>query len=164
MEFPAGRAALDSLKAETARLREENDRLEKQGKQLEKEIQHLKAQGAQAQARDIAPKEVGSFHVYFRKFSEPMGPAVLRSCIDAIQKTDPQAVISIADSGGSIAAGTGGAAQKQGISAKQLIDFWTAVAGGSGGGREGMAQGHIEKLEFFSMQKFEQFFREHLKS
>jgi len=159
----SGRAALESLKAEADRLREENERLAKQSKQLEREIQQLKTQGAQAQARNVPAKEIGPFHVYFQKFSEPMGPSVLRSCIDVIQKADPQAVISIADSTGCIVAGTGGTAQRQGISAKQLIDFWTTLAGGSGGGRESMAQGHIEKPDFFSMQKFEQFFQERSK-
>ena len=163
MEVGGGRAALDTLKAEAARLREENERLEKQGKQLEKEIQQLKTQSARAQAQHVPATNIGSFHVYFQKFSEPMGPAVLRSCIDAIQKTDPQAVIAIADSTGCIAAGTGGVAQQQGVSAKQVIDFWTALAGGSGGGREGMAQGHIDQLGFFSMQKFQPFFQERAK-
>lgn len=160
MGVDSGRAALDSLKAEAARLREENEGLEKQGKQMEKEIQQLKTQGAQAQAKNVPATHIGSFRVYFQKFSEPMGPAILRSCMDAIQKTDPQAVIAIADSAGCIATGTGVAAQQQGISAKHLIDFWTALAGGSGGGRESMAQGHIDRLDFFSLQKFQQFFQE----
>ncbi len=163
MGLAAGRAALQSLKAEAARLREENERLEKQGKQLEKEIQQMKARGAQAQARSVPAKDIGSFHVYFQKFPEPMGPVVLRSCVDVIQKTDSQAVISFADSEGCIVAASGDSAQQQGISAKHLINFWTRWAGGSGGGRESMAQGRIEKLEFFSMPKFEQFFQERSK-
>ncbi|MDO8730107.1 MAG: DHHA1 domain-containing protein [Candidatus Omnitrophota bacterium] len=163
MEISTGRAALETLKMEAVRLKEENEQLEKQGKQLEKEIQQIKTQGAQAQARNVPAKEVGPFRVYFQKFSEPMGQAVLRSCIDVIQKADPQAVISIADSTGCIAAGTGATAQQQGISAKQLIEFWTALAGGSGGGRESMAQGQIENPELFSIQKFEQFIRERAK-
>lgn len=154
---------IESLKAEAARLREENERLEKQGKQLEKEIQQAKARDAQARARNVPAKEIGSFHVYFQKFPEPMGPAVLRSCVDVIQKTDSQAVISFADSEGCIVAASGDSAQQQGVSANQLISFWTRWAGGSGGGREGMAQGRIEKLELFSMLKFEQFFQERAK-
>ncbi len=163
MEISTGRAALETLKMEAVRLKGENEQLEKQGKQLEKEIQQMKAQGAQAQARSVPAKDIGSFHVYFQKFSEPMGPALLRSCVDVIQKTDSQAVISFADSEGCIVAASGDSAQQQGISAKHLINFWTRWAGGSGGGRESMAQGQIEKLDFFSMPKFEQFFRERAK-
>lgn len=154
------RVALESLKAEAARLREDNERLQKQNKQLEKEIQQLKAQDAQAQAKNIPAQEVGPFHAYLQKFSEPMGPSALRSCMDAIQETDPKAVISVADLTGCVVVGTGDAARQQGISARQVIDFWTHRAGGSGGGREGMAQGHIEKLDLFSMQTFKQFFQE----
>ena len=163
MGSAAGRAALESLKAEAARLKETNERLGRQGKQLEKEIQQLKTQDAQAQAKNIPAEEVGPFHAYLQRFSEPMGPAALRSCLDVIQKADPKAVISVADSTGCVVVGTGGAAQQQGISARQVIDFWTHRAGGSGGGREGMAQGHIEKLDLFSMQTFKQFFQERSK-
>ena len=163
MALAAGRAAFESLKAEAARLREDNERLEKQAKQREKENQQIKIQEAQAQARNVQTEEMGPVHAYLFKFPEPVGLVVLRSCIDAIQKTDPQAVISFADSSGCIVVGSGDAAQKQGISARQVIDFWTRKANGSGGGRESMAQGRIEKLNFFSMQEYKNFFQERLK-
>ncbi len=139
------RVAFDSLKKEATRLKEDNERLEKQNKQLEKEIQQLKTEGAQVQARNVPAKEVASFHFYSEKFSEPMDPAALRSSADAIRKSDPEAIIFLSDAQGFCVATSGGSAQKQGISANQLLKLSTEVAGGSGGGRPDMAQGRVQE-------------------
>lgn len=162
MQDAAGRAEFQSLKAEAVRLKEENDGLERQAKQLEKEIQQLRVQGAQAQARNVLPKDVGPFRFYLKLFSEPMGPDVLRSSAGVIQKNDPSSIAFLADSQGYCVASTGGVVQKQGISARQLMELSTQLAGGSGGGRESMAQGRIEKLDLFSeiAKRFEQHIRE----
>ncbi len=161
MEDSAGRVEFQSLKARAAQLKEENERLEQQAKQLEKEIQQLKVQGAQMEARKITAEEVGPFHLYVRMFSEPMGPAALRSCADIIQREDPSSITFLADAQGYCVAATGGTAQKQGISAQKLMELSTQLAGGSGGGRESMAQGRIEKLDLFSAigQRLEQYLK-----
>ena len=165
MEVPTGRAEFESLKSEAARLKENNERLEKQNKQMEKEIQQLKVEGAQAQARNVPAKKVASLHLYLKLFSEPMGPVVLRSSADAIQKNDPSSIAFLIDSQGYCVATTGAAAQTRGISAKQLMELSTKLAGGSGGGRESMAQGRIEKLDSFSAieKQFEQYVQERVK-
>ncbi|MBI3323020.1 MAG: hypothetical protein HYZ95_00980 [Candidatus Omnitrophica bacterium] len=165
MGAPVGRAALESLKAEAARLREENERLGRQGKQLEKEIQQLKAQGAQAQARSICAKEVASFRVYSERFPEPMDPAALRSSADAIRKRDPEAIIFLCDPGGLCVAASGDAAQKRGIRANELLQLSTQVAGGSGGGRPDMAQGRVNEPSRFSeiRSRLEGYILEHSK-
>ena len=165
MEVSAGRGEFESLKSETARLKEDKERLEKQNKQLEKEIQQLKVEAAQQQARNVPARQVASFHLYLKLFSEPMGPLVLRSSADAIQKSDPNSIAFLVDSEGYCVAATGGAAQTRGISAKQLMELSTKLAGGSGGGRESMAQGRIEKLDFFLAiaKEFEQYLEERVK-
>ncbi len=144
-----GRAAFESLKVSAAHLKEENERLEKQGKQLGKEIQQLKAQGAQAQARNVAAREVASFHFYSAQFREPMDPAALRSSADAIRKREPEAIIFLADSTGFCVAASSQTAQMKGIAANELLKLSTQVAGGSGGGRPDLAQGRIKEPEKF---------------
>ena len=165
MALAAGRAALESLKAEAARLREDIERLERQGKQLEKEIQQVKAQGAQAQARGLSAKEVASFRVYSERFAGPMDPAALRSSADAIRQKDPEAIILLCDAQGFCVAASGGAAQKKGISANELLKLSTQVAGGSGGGRPDMAQGRLKEISSFSevQKRVEQFIQERSK-
>ena len=154
MALAAGRSAFESLKAEAARLREDNEGLEKQNKQLEKEIQQLKTQGAQAQAKNVPVRQVGSFHVYLAQFPGSMDPAILRSSADAIQKSDPEPIIFLCDTQGFCVATTGKAAQKRGILANELLKLSTEVAGGSGGGRPEIAQGRLkEPARFSEIQK-----------
>lgn len=159
------RAAVESLKAEAARLREDIERLEKQGKQMEKEIQQIKARGAQAQARALSAKEVASFRVYAERFTEPMDPAALRSSADAIRQKDPEAIIFLCDAQGFCVASSGGTALKRGILASELLKLSTKVAGGSGGGRPDMAQGRLKEVASFPevQKQIGQYIQEHSK-
>lgn len=158
----AGRAALESLKKEAARLREDNGRLEKQNRQLEKGIQQMKAQGAQVQARNVPAKEVASFRLYTAIFPAPMDPAALRACGDAIRKTDPEAIVFLSDPQGLCVATSGGTAQAKGIAADELLKLSTEIAGGSGGGRPELAQGRIQEPGRFDeiRRRLEQFIQE----
>ena len=167
MGFPVGRAALESLKAEKARLREDNERLEKQGKQMEKEIQQMKAQGAQAQAREMAGNrekhvlviELGSYEskVYLEKMEE-LDQRNLRSVTDEICRTDPRSLALLWNRGGQVVAASG--AQIKGFfPATQLLKIANQVAGGSGGGRDDLAQGGVEDVSKMEKEKIKQLIR-----
>lgn len=150
MGFAAGRAALQSLKAEAARLREENERLEKQGKQTEKEIQQIKAQGAQAQARNVPSVEVGSFRFFAYHFEDPMDHTALRIVADGIRKVEPEAIIFLADVQGFCAASSGAIAQAKGVGANKLLARANELAGGKSGGRPEMAMGRLDHPACFT--------------
>ncbi len=167
MEVAGGRAALDSLKAEAARLREENEVLEKQGKQLEKEVQQMKAQGAQAQAREMTGErerdvwviELGPYEskVYLEKM-EGLDQRSLRSVTDEICRTNPRSLALLWNPSGQVVAASG--AQIKGFfPATQLLKIANQVAGGSGGGRDELAQGGIEDVSKMEKEKIKQLIR-----
>ena len=143
------RETFESLKKDAVCLKEANEQLEKENKRLEKEIQQLKNRDAQAQAKDIPMSEVASFHVYCKKFSEPLDAVAMRSSADAIRKQDPEAIIFLSNSQGQYVASSGGVAQQVGIGANQIVKLAEAL-GGSGGGRPDMAQGRFKEPERFA--------------
>ena len=152
MEAAAGRAALESLKGEAARLKEANERLEKQNKQLEKEILQLKIAAGEEYAKSATEQkmEIGLIPFVGVQFQGRMQHESLRATADWIQKKEEKAVTFLMDQGGYCVATSSGAAQKRGIAANELLKAATEAAGGSGGGRPNIAQGRIDDPSRFS--------------
>lgn len=146
----AGRAALESLKAEAARLREDIEQLEKRGKQLEKELYDLKLRDAQAEAKNVDFCNVGSFRFFAKRFQEAMDHPALRVVADAIRRTEPEAIIFLEDAQGFCVAGSGATAQVKNIGADNLLARANEIAGGKSGGRPAMAMGRLDNPELFA--------------
>ncbi len=150
MGGPAGRAEFESLKTEAARLRTENERLEQQARQLVKEIQELKGRGAQAQAREISDRLLSEKTVengvanLMSRVDGLEGHQPLRMLSDSIRQKEKVSVIFLSDAQGNCVVSCSEDAQKSGIGADALLRMAAEVAGGSGGGRPGMAQGRLK--------------------
>jgi len=149
-----------ALKDQIARLRQQNERLQRENRHLMKQIECLKAMHVQGKASEIPFQPMGDFHLYWKRFQEPMGQAGLRTCLGAIQRSDPKAVVCLADAEGCLVVGLAEEPQRKGISAKQLLAFWIDRLGGAGGGGDRLAQGRIDRLEDFSWDSFKAFFEE----
>lgn len=151
MGLAVGRAALESLKAEAARLRGENQRLEKQAKQLEKEIDDLKLRDAQAEAKNVDFCEVGRFKFFAKQFQEPMDHASLRVVADGIRKVEPEAIIFLEDTRGFCVASSGATAQAMRIGADNLLACVNeSGTRGKSGGRPAMAMGRLDDPNRFA--------------
>ncbi len=147
IEALTGEQAQAFLKAETVRQGEEKKRLAQHAKEKEQEakIQKEKVKEAQDQVGKLKKERIGPFDLFAIRFDQPMDHSVLRPVADSIRKSEPEAVIFLTDSQGFCLAVVGPQAQKQGVSAGQLIKLGTQIAGGSGGGKADIAQGRLKE-------------------
>ena len=168
VEAVTGPEAEDFLKRKAVRLGEEKERSAQRAKEKEREdaLQKEKVKDAQTQAKQAAKEKIGPSSFFEVKFDQTMGHAALRSSADVIRNSDPEAVAVLTDSEGFCVVGTGGAAQKRGIRADELLKLSIEVAGGSGGGRAELAQGKWKEVSKrpVILDRFKQYIREHSKA